>query len=117
MEELEKMVEEKFQKSKDWNGWGMSKLVLDILHQTREDVDRAAAAAERARKWSMLFCLLALVACLLTGAFLGVLAAGVQVDTTTTTTTETVTQDTGEGSGNNIYQAGEYASYSQGGGV
>nr|DAE38866.1 MAG TPA: NICKEL AND COBALT RESISTANCE PROTEIN BINDING PROTEIN, SENSOR PROTEIN [Caudoviricetes sp.] len=32
---------------------------------------------------------------------------------TTTTTTTTVTQDTGEGSGNNVYQAGEYADYTQ----
>ena len=33
----------------------------------------------------------------------------------TTTTTTTVTQDTGEGSGNNVYQAGENADYIQGG--
>jgi hypothetical protein len=33
---------------------------------------------------------------------------------TTTTTTTTVTQDTGEGSGNNVYQAGENANYIQG---
>lgn len=26
----------------------------------------------------------------------------------------TVTQDTGEGSGNNVYQAGEYATYDEG---
>lgn len=31
-----------------------------------------------------------------------------------TTTTTTVTQDTGEGSGNNVYQAGENANYIQG---
>ena len=31
-----------------------------------------------------------------------------------TTTTTTVTQDTGEGSGNNVYQAGKDASYIQG---
>lgn len=31
-----------------------------------------------------------------------------------TTTTTTVTQDTGEGSGNNVYQAGENAEYIQG---
>lgn len=31
-----------------------------------------------------------------------------------TTTTTTVTQDTGEGSGNNVYQAGENADYIQG---
>lgn len=38
---------------------------------------------------------------------------------TTTTTTEEVTieQDTGEGSGNNVYQGGEYAQYIQGEGV
>lgn len=33
---------------------------------------------------------------------------------TTTMTTTTVTQDTGEGSGNNVYQAGENANYIQG---
>lgn len=32
----------------------------------------------------------------------------------TETTTTTVTQDTGEGSGNNVYQAGENANYTQG---
>lgn len=38
---------------------------------------------------------------------------------TTTTTTEEITieQDTGEGSGNNVYQGGEYAQYIQGEGV
>lgn len=38
---------------------------------------------------------------------------------TTTTTTEEVIieQDTGEGSGNNVYQGGEYAQYIQGEGV
>ena len=35
--------------------------------------------------------------------------------TTETTETITVEQDTGEGSGNNVYQAGEYATYSEGG--
>lgn len=36
-----------------------------------------------------------------------------QFTTTTTTTTTTIEQDTGEGWGNNIYQAGEYAEYTQ----
>lgn len=36
-----------------------------------------------------------------------------QFTTTTTTTTTTVEQDTGEGYGNNVYQAGEYAEYTQ----
>lgn len=30
--------------------------------------------------------------------------------------TTTVTQDTGDGEGNNVYQAGEYATYDEGGG-
>lgn len=33
----------------------------------------------------------------------------------TVTTTTTVDQDTGEGTGNNVYQAGEHAQYSEGG--
>lgn len=37
-----------------------------------------------------------------------------KVETTTTTTT-TIEQDSGEGNGNNIYQAGEYAQYMEGG--
>lgn len=36
-----------------------------------------------------------------------------QFTTTTTTTTTTIEQDTGEGYGNNVYQAGEYAEYTQ----
>lgn len=36
-----------------------------------------------------------------------------ETTTTETTTTETVTQDTGEGNGNNIYQAGDYSTYTQ----
>lgn len=36
-----------------------------------------------------------------------------QWTTTATTTTTTVTQDTGEGEGNNVYQAGEQAEYVQ----
>ena len=38
-----------------------------------------------------------------------------EIGVTEETTTTTVTQDTGEGEGNNVYQAGEYASYEQGG--
>lgn len=38
-----------------------------------------------------------------------------KIGVTEETTTTTVTQDTGEGEGNNVYQAGEYASYEQGG--
>lgn len=36
------------------------------------------------------------------------------LNTATEVTTTTVTQDTGEGHGNNVYQAGEHATYSEG---
>lgn len=47
-------------------------------------------------------------------AVLEALYAVSEIETTTETTT--VTQDTGDGSGNNVYQAGEYATYDEGGG-
>ena len=40
-----------------------------------------------------------------------------QFTTTETTVTTTVEQDTGDGEGNNVYQAGENAQYIQGNGV
>lgn len=49
-----------------------------------------------------------------TEALYSVAEIGVTEETTTTTTTE-VTQDTGEGSGNNVYQAGEGSVYNEDG--
>ena len=40
--------------------------------------------------------------------------AEIQIEGSTTTNETTITQDTGEGSGNNVYQAGENATYSEG---
>ena len=40
--------------------------------------------------------------------------AEIQIEGSTTTNETTVTQDTGEGSGNNVYQAGANATYSEG---
>lgn len=40
--------------------------------------------------------------------------AEIQIEGTTTTNETTITQDTGEGFGNNVYQAGEDATYSEG---
>lgn len=40
--------------------------------------------------------------------------AEIQIKGSTTTNETTITQDTGEGSGNNVYQAGENATYSEG---
>lgn len=48
------------------------------------------------------------------GGFLYYESQWTQVPSTTTTETTTVTQDTNEGAGNNVYQAGENATYSQG---
>lgn len=47
-------------------------------------------------------------------AMLNALNTVAEIGVTTTETTE-VTQDTGEGSGNNVYQSGEYATYDEGG--
>lgn len=38
-----------------------------------------------------------------------------EMEVTGETTTTTVNQDTGEGEGNNVYQAGEFATYDEGG--
>ena len=46
-------------------------------------------------------------------AMLNALNSVAEIGVTEETTT-TVTQDTGEGSGNNVYQAGEYAEYAEG---
>lgn len=55
---------------------------------------------------------------LLVSILVNVVIAGIFVayesQWTTTTTTTTVTQDTGEGTGNNIFQTGENAEYNQG---
>ena len=38
-----------------------------------------------------------------------------EMEVTSETTTTTVNQDTGDGEGNNVYQAGEFATYDEGG--
>lgn len=48
-------------------------------------------------------------------AVLSALEAVAEIGVTQETMTTTVTQDTGEGEGNNVYQAGEYATYEEGG--
>lgn len=63
-------------------------VVLDALKENREEMreaQKAAANAKRDRRWTMVLCLIALIACLATGAFLAVLASGIQIETTTTT--------------------------------
>lgn len=48
-------------------------------------------------------------------AVLNALETVAEMEVTSETTTTTVNQDTGEGQGNNVYQAGEYATYDEGG--
>lgn len=66
----------------------LNKMLLDMRKSDREEMRRAIEAANSTRKdrrFTLVLCLISLVACLLTGAFLGLLAAGVQIETTTTT--------------------------------
>lgn len=88
-------------------------VVLDALKENREEMreaQKAAANAKRERRWTMVLCLIALIACLATGAFLAVLASGIQIKTTTTT----VEQSTADG-GDAVYQSGENAQFFAGG--
>lgn len=48
-------------------------------------------------------------------AVMNALETVAEMEVTSETTTTTVNQDTGEGQGNNVYQAGEYATYDEGG--
>lgn len=79
----------------------LNRIALDLLVQKKK---------EHFRLWVIILALI----------FVNLLEASVfiwyesQMETTTTTTT-TVEQDTGEGNGNNVYQAGEHASYTEGG--
>lgn len=78
----------------------LNKITMKLLH------DRAADCK---RLWIALVISI-LVNLALVGSFLWYES---QWEYTTTETT-TVTQDTGEGTGNNVYQAGENATYHQG---
>lgn len=78
----------------------LNRIVMSLLHGQKEANKR-------------LF--IALVVSLLVNAFTvaGFLWYESQWEYTTTTETVTIEQDTGEGTGNNVYQAGENASYTQ----
>ena len=78
----------------------LNRIVMSLLHGQKEANKR-------------LF--IALVISLLVNAFTvaGFLWYESQWEYTTTTETVTIEQDTGEGTGNNVYQAGENASYMQ----
>ena len=78
----------------------LNHIVLDMLEsKKREDL------------WLRVILIISILANILISCiFLGYES---QFTTETTTTTTTVSQDTGEGNGNNVYQSGENAQYSQ----
>lgn len=108
-----------------------SQFLKDATRGFRKDLQDATAAEKRLRVVSIasiIIAVLCLCVCVYQGAVIhkqgGEIAAihrilekGVVVEETTTTTTTTVEQDTGEGSGNNVFQSGENSTYTQNGGA
>lgn len=80
----------------------LNKITIDLLAQKKK---------EHLRLWIII---LALIAVNLIEVSIFVWYES-QMETTETVTTTTVEQDTGSGSGNNVYQAGEQATYNEGG--
>ena len=69
MDEIDKVVNEDFDKSEVWNGWSIAKILLDIRRQDKEEIERAISAAKYAQKskrLAMLFCGLSTAACIVT---------------------------------------------------
>ena len=94
---------------------------LDTLRTEEDALDQSVAlnrivmamleSRKRADFWLRIILLVSILAnIVIATVFLGYES---QFTTTETTTTTTVEQDTGEGSGNNVYQAGENATYTQ----
>ena len=80
----------------------LNKITLDLLNQKKK---------EHFRLWIVILALI-LVNLIEVAVFIWYEN---QIETVETTTTTTVEQDTGEGEGNNVYQAGEHAQYQEGG--
>lgn len=92
MDELEQILKE-VDKSASNESRAIARILLDMRKADREEMRKAIEAANSAkkdRKLTLILCVIALLACLLTVAFLGVLASGIQIETTTTTTTQEV---------------------------
>lgn len=79
----------------------LNKITLDLLNQKKK---------EHFRLWIVILALI-LVNLIEVAVFIWYES---QIETVETTTTTTVEQDTGEGEGNNVYQAGEHAQYQEG---
>lgn len=138
MDDYEKIIEEAEREGIKVSQ-GLSKLLLKMWKNASDDLKAAVSAAKRNKKVCtasiVLSCILLCVSIFMGSAIYNqskeiaslrgeiesihkILDAGVVVEETTTTTetTTTVEQDTGEGSGNNVFQAGEGSSYTQDGG-
>lgn len=116
MDDMERRLIEYGAEHQD-EGWDVVKLLIDIRNADRAEYEKAEKAVEATAKMKRTVAILVVIAlalCLVTVSIFAVLASGIQIEHTTTTTTETITQDTGEGGGNNIYQAGQGAQYIEG---
>ncbi len=82
----------------------LNRITIDLLTQKKK---------EHFRLWIVILALI-LVNLIEVGIFVWY-ESQMEVTETTTTTTTTVEQDTGSGSGNNVYQAGEQATYNEDG--
>lgn len=91
---------------------------LDALRKEKDALDQSVALnrivmtmLESKRREDFWLRIILIISLLVNIAIAGIFA---WYESGWTTTTTTVTQDTGEGSGNNVYQAGENANYIQG---
>lgn len=95
MDDFEKIMDEAHKSVYD-QSHALARILLDMRKADREEMKKAIEAANNARKdrkFTLILCVIALIACLSTGAFLGILASGIQIETTTTTTTQEVEGD------------------------
>lgn len=138
MDEFEKIMEQAEQEGLKASR-GLNRLLMGMWGSMKNDVNAATSESKRLRIVSIVLATLAAI-CIITCVFMGsevrrqagdiaalrgeiesihkILDAGVVVEETTTTTeTTTIEQDTGEGSGNNVFQSGENSSYTQNGGA
>lgn len=83
-------------------------VLLDALEEDKKD-------RQKTRRACVICAAVCAVSMMALVGLLELFAAGLQIENTTTTETTTVTQDTGEGTGNNVYQAGESATYNEDG--
>lgn len=94
---------------------------LDAVRKAEDALDQSVAlnrivmtmleSKRRADFWLRVILIISLLANIAIAGIFAWYESGWEYNSTTTTT---VTQDTGEGAGNNVYQAGENANYTQG---